>query len=361
MQFSIGINAVDTFPTATEGQEALFEQFFNVADHWNIVNYPSQIGISNSIGSGFSLGFNFSQNSISTYGNTPANQHLFVATDVVIIFDIGHLFKLNRFSPFIETGGGYVFFNKIGAGYFNSGFGMEYALGPKKKTVVFAKSLLRNTGETYGYKHFQHTVGIGFRFGSKKEQKEESLPNNDEVLQDTDGDGVLDAEDVCPKIPGKIELNGCPDRDGDGIKDGDDNCPEQAGIPELNGCPKIEVVEESKTEPLLQIDQVVHFAFNSITLYQIAQNTLDEVVEILNQHPQYSIEIQANTDSIDTDEFNYDLSLKRAAAVKAYLISKGIEGERLKIKGFGESNPIRLNSSERGRALNRRVEFRVID
>jgi len=105
----------------------------------------------------------------------------------------------------------------------------------------------------------------------------------------------------------------------------------------------------------------VHFAFNSITLYQIAQNTLDEVVEILNQHPQYSIEIQANTDSIDTDEFNYDLSLKRAAAVKAYLISKGIEGERLKIKGFGESNPIRPNSSERGRALNRRVEFRVID
>jgi OOP family OmpA-OmpF porin len=155
-------------------------------------------------------------------------------------------------------------------------------------------------------------------------------------------------------------LKGCPDRDGDGIKDKDDACPDQAGLPELKGCTK-ELREHPKTDPLFQIDQIVHFAYNSITLYQIAQNTLNEVVGILKQHPQHSIEIQANTDSIGSVEFNYNLSLKRAEAVKVYLISKGIKGERLKIRSFGKSNPIRPNSSERGRALNRRVEFRVID
>ena len=66
-QFSFGFNAVDAFPTDTIGQGNLFEEFFNIGDHWNIAPYPSQIGIANYLGSCFSLGFIFSLNTISKY------------------------------------------------------------------------------------------------------------------------------------------------------------------------------------------------------------------------------------------------------------------------------------------------------
>jgi outer membrane protein OmpA-like peptidoglycan-associated protein/opacity protein-like surface antigen len=54
---------------------------------------------------------------------------------------------------------------------------------------------------------------------------------------DTDGDGIIDSEDACPNAAGKKELNGCPDRDNDGIVDNDDKCPDVAGLKELAGCP----------------------------------------------------------------------------------------------------------------------------
>ncbi len=54
---------------------------------------------------------------------------------------------------------------------------------------------------------------------------------------DTDGDGIIDSEDACPNEAGKKELNGCPDRDNDGITDKDDKCPDVAGKAELAGCP----------------------------------------------------------------------------------------------------------------------------
>lgn len=74
-------------------------------------------------------------------------------------------------------------------------------------------------------------LGIGFRLAL--DDYEEPEP---EVL-DRDGDGILDAEDLCPDTPGVVALNGCPDRDGDGIADSSDKCPDTPGIAEFEGCP----------------------------------------------------------------------------------------------------------------------------
>ena len=109
-QFSFGFNAVDAFPTDAIGQGNLFEEFFNIGDHWNIAPYPSQIGIANYLGSGFSLGFIFSLNTISKYGNLTAENDSFFATDANIKYNLNILFKTDRFVPFLESGGGYVFF-----------------------------------------------------------------------------------------------------------------------------------------------------------------------------------------------------------------------------------------------------------
>ncbi|HOW40722.1 MAG TPA: OmpA family protein, partial [Bacteroidales bacterium] len=67
--------------------------------------------------------------------------------------------------------------------------------------------------------------------------------------------------------------------------------------------------------------------------------SLDKLVETLNDNPNVTIELMSHTDSRDTEEYNQDLSQKRAQVVVQYLIDKGIEPERLSAKGYGESTP----------------------
>ena len=394
-QFSFGFNAVDTFPTDVANQGALFEEFLNVADHWNIAPYPSQIGISNHMGSGFSFGFRLSFNSISKYGNITANNDFFVAIDGLVKYDLNTLFKTNRFAPFIETGGGYVFFGEISAGYFNLGFGIEYALGQKKKTVLFVESLFRNTGEIYGIKHFQHSVGLAFNFG-RNDRDEDGIINRKDNCPDTpgleefdgcpdsDADGIEDSQDDCPTVYGLTSFQGCPDSDGDGIKDSEDACPHEAGLaafmgcpdtdgdgiedaldecPEIvgtianNGCPEVtqEIIEELK-----EIGESIYFETDSDELFENDKEIITRVYEILKEYSNYKVEVHGHADSQGTDEYNIVLSESRAQSVVDYLIFRGISRDRIYARGYGERSPVESNSSEQGRALNRRVEFKLI-
>ena len=69
------------------------------------------------------------------------------------------------------------------------------------------------------------------------------------------------------------------------------------------------------------------------------------------------VEVAGHTDSIGTDEYNQGLSLRRAEAVRNYLVDKGIAADRLSIKGYGESQPVADNATADGRFMNRRVEL----
>jgi outer membrane protein OmpA-like peptidoglycan-associated protein len=73
------------------------------------------------------------------------------------------------------------------------------------------------------------------------------------------------------------------------------------------------------------------------------------------------VRIEGHTDNVGSASFNQILSGKRAMSVKRYLIERGIEPERLLIAGFGSSKPIADNATMQGRALNRRVEFIIIE
>jgi outer membrane protein OmpA-like peptidoglycan-associated protein len=368
-QFSFGFNAVDAFPTDAIGQGNLFEEFFNIGDHWNIAPYPSQIGIANYLGSGFSLGFIFSLNTISKYGNLTAENDSFFATDANIKYNLNTLFKTDRFAPFLESGGGYVFFDDVSAGYFNLGLGVEYVLGEKKKTVLFAKSLFRNTGENYGNKHFQHSIGLGFRFGAEKDRDEDGIFDKDDTCPDTpglaefngcpdtDGDGIQDAEDACPDEAGLAAFNGCPDSDNDGVQDSLDECPDIVGTPANSGCPEI---SETIIEQLNEIGQTIYFPTNSSELNDNTKRIVDQVYDIISAYPNYRIEVQGHTDNIGRDDANMRLSETRAISVSNYLISKGIPESRIYAKGYGETSPVESNDTARGRALNRRVEFNLI-
>ena len=87
---------------------------------------------------------------------------------------------------------------------------------------------------------------------------------------------------------------------------------------------------------------------------------LDEAAAMLKQEPEAVGVISAgHTDSIGTDAYNMKLSLRRAEAVKNYLVSEGISAKRIKVEGFGEANPVASNATAEGRAQNRRVELRL--
>ncbi len=87
---------------------------------------------------------------------------------------------------------------------------------------------------------------------------------------------------------------------------------------------------------------------------------LENVVKLLNENPSIKIQITGFTDNVGTTEDNLVLSKGRAVAVVNYLLSKGIQNDRLSFKGMGEANPIADNSTEEGRAMNRRTELSVV-
>ena len=101
----------------------------------------------------------------------------------------------------------------------------------------------------------------------------------------------------------------------------------------------------------------IHFDTDKADLKVGASKTLEEMVKLLKAHPDLAVEVQGHSDSTGGDEHNLDLSRRRAATVRSYLLLYGIAGDRLTTKGFGESKPVGDNATEEGRALNRRVEL----
>ena len=104
----------------------------------------------------------------------------------------------------------------------------------------------------------------------------------------------------------------------------------------------------------------IFFDFDKATLLQQSYKELQNLLDILCAHPTMKIEIGGHTDGKGSADYNLRLSESRAKAVVDYLIAKGIEPRRLHYKGYGKTRPIASNDTDEGRALNRRVEFRVL-
>lgn len=91
-----------------------------------------------------------------------------------------------------------------------------------------------------------------------------------------------------------------------------------------------------------------------------SQPTIDEVAQTLKQDPGLRLLVEGHTDATNTDAFNLDLSRRRAQAVVAQLVKRGVDPARLKATGFGRTKPVADNATAQGRSLNRRVEVSVL-
>lgn len=139
---------------------------------------------------------------------------------------------------------------------------------------------------------------------------------------DSDGDGILDANDICPGTPkgASIDERGCW---------------------------------------VLQQDYL--FDFDKAVVKSDYYPVLDGVVQIMNANPNLSVRLEGHTDSIGAAAYNQRLSEKRARAVMTYLINQGgVSASRLSTIGYGEERPVASNATKEGRATNRRVELTPI-
>lgn len=103
----------------------------------------------------------------------------------------------------------------------------------------------------------------------------------------------------------------------------------------------------------------IEFDFDSDKIRYTSEPTLDAIAELMLKNPSLKLMVRAHTDSVGTDDYNLDLSRRRANSVVAYLIQKGVPPTFVRGRGLGSSEPIADNSTDEGRAKNRRVEFRV--
>ncbi len=104
----------------------------------------------------------------------------------------------------------------------------------------------------------------------------------------------------------------------------------------------------------------IFFDYGKTILKENSILELSRVIKLLEKHPEMKLEIAGHTDNISSYKFNLKLSQKRAKAVADYLITKGIEKNRLITKGYSYKKPIADNKTEEGRTKNRRVEFKIL-
>jgi len=176
-------------------------------------------------------------------------------------------------------------------------------------------------------------------------------------IVDTDKDGIVDSNDVCPDgaIGAIVSNTGCAipsvDSDNAQIVDVVVSCPNGA-IGTLGVCNVV-------TPPLPTFNNIF-FSANSTKLTDESMVVMNEVVEALIRHRDIIIKVMGYTDNVGNISMNNMLSKTRADTVVDYLVSRGIPATRLKAEGYGMMWPIADNESVTGREQNRRVELQAI-
>lgn len=110
----------------------------------------------------------------------------------------------------------------------------------------------------------------------------------------------------------------------------------------------------------LTFDSGILFDVNKSDLKSEAKLNLKKVAEVLADYPDTDLLIAGHTDADGADDYNMDLSQRRADAVKTYLVGQGVDPRRLETVGFGETQPVADNTSAAGKAQNRRVEVAIM-
>ena len=402
---SIGVNAVDFYPTNIKGMTSesgnetqWFDQFFNVSDHYNYIKAPSKLSVGKYLNESFNIELAASINQIDKIGNLKLEESIsYFAVDLNFNYDLNKIIGNTAwFDPYFILGSGY---NSIGTEKsltLNTGIGTK--LWFSKNVGIKLQTAYKHFLNEDSYRNLQHSVSVVLKFGGYDEDNDGVYDKVDKCptifglaefngCPDSDEDGIQDSDDACPTVFGIEALNGCPDSDGDGVIDSLDACKNRPGpisnkgCPELdsdgdgvidkldkckfesgpisnNGCPDIKKDLEAK---LSELANSILFISGSDIFYSKYETELNQIANLMKKHNNLKFQIQGHTDDIGDEESNLKLSLKRVNRILNYLVSKDINQFNLNIQGLGESMPIDTNETPEGRAKNRRVEIKILN
>jgi outer membrane protein OmpA-like peptidoglycan-associated protein len=391
---SAGYSAVDLYPSGAElgrpyyPQGKIFEDFFNVSDHWNFGG-PT-ISVSKLISKSFYLGIEMSINDIKKIEGQQNIDFPYYSGEVFLRKTFNNRKKLR---PFVESGfgisgidrglfGDSIPFSQYFSKILSPSFGLQYRL--TNHIGLEISSSFNKALDKKGISHLRHNFSVYIGLGDT----------------DKDGDGIINRKDKCPKIPGNPEFNGCPDTDGDSIPDPEDKCPEVFGEQVNNGCPntdnlskenkmsfddnlesqigtesstfsdnisnmsnqssdeKADITQEENTSEIkIPDDQMlIYFPANSSrVLGKKTIKKLKNVVGILLSEMDLKVLLEGHSSNDGDFSINLNLSRQRANIVRDFLIEEGIESNRISVKALGEDEPIFDNNTTQGRVLNRCV------
>lgn len=249
------------------------------------------------------------------------------------------------FSAFILGGGGFAYNDNRTRDYDEGVFFANAGGGLLSRNLTSADLRIRIEArgryESYGPGMSDYRVGVGLEF---------PLDNKETVIRE-----VPVAQPAAPAAPAPEGYPPRPvDVDQDGVLDNFDKCPGTVAgaMVDAAGC------QVTFQKPDLSL-RGVEFEPNSDELTAGARTILESVAKTLASSEAREVTVAGHTDSQGAEDFNLGLSLARANSVKRFLTQRGVAASRLKVVGFGESQPVASNDTVEGRARNRRVEIRL--
>jgi len=281
--------------------------------------------------------------------------------------------KFGFFTPLAKVGVGFESISNKGIintidsskGNLNSpfidfGIGAKVSLADRFSLKFEAVDMIKYNNARYD-NNLALFVGLNISFGTKRKylyskttvKKSKKLEYSHRKLDD-DKDGVVNSIDECPNtsIGHLVNTKGCfvdNDDDKDGVSNSIDECPNTpSGIKkvDIHGC-------------LSEVSLHIKFRNKSYNVDEQSSENIQEFVKFLKARPSYSATIIGHTDSRGKKKDNQKLSKNRAEAVKKIIIESGVSQSRVYAIGKGEDDPIAYNTTQEGRAKNRRIEVKL--
>lgn len=159
--------------------------------------------------------------------------------------------------------------------------------------------------------------------------------------------GPAAAQDICNTVINGFEQTAINSTGNAVLHAGSAPCPQTAAAP-ADPAPEPEIIT---------ISGDVAFDFDRATIRPEFYPILDDIAAALNENPESRLQVVGHTDAIGSEAYNQSLSEARARAVADYLARQGVATDRMVVGGVGEAQPVAPNTSEEGRARNRRVEI----
>lgn len=256
----------------------------------------------------------------------------------------------------VRAGGG-----SVSNAILSVGAGMQYDSSDR----VFGRAEIRYDDMVNEYpEHTNYVLEVGYRFGSaaaagtmaaagavsSANNMTDEQPAVATLTVESTEKTVVEPNQMPATAAGIASPSAFNDADNDGIADNLDKC---------ESSPKNSMVDSQGCDLIKSAEALLRFPLNKADMPAKATNYLDQIAANAKQDANMKIIIKGHADETGTQNFNQFISLERAKTVGNYLMARGVSKDAIELKALSDSQPIAVNTTDEGRALNRRVELEV--